>query len=81
MKTDTEYQGWTNSRTWSAAYLVQQERPAYEFLVAIRKQGKLVTGNDVKAQFNRLKLKTDNWTKGAINWQEIADTHYNNEDY
>lgn len=82
MKTNNnEYQGWTNISTWSCAYLVQQERPAYEALVAIRKADKQVTGNDVKEQFNRLNLKKDTWTRGKVNWQEIADNHYNNEDY
>jgi len=78
---DKEYQGWTNSATWSAAYLVNQERIAYEALVVIRKAGKQVTGNDVKEWFNKLKLKRDSWTRGKVNWQEIADTHYNDNDY
>ena len=81
MKANEEYQGWTNSATWSAAYLVNQERIAYETLVAIRKAGKQVTGNDVKEWFNKLKLKRDSWTRGKVNWQEIAETHYNDNDY
>lgn len=72
----SEYQGWTNSKTWSAAYLTNQEPSIYKNLTVIRKT-RLVTGNDVKAEFERMKLKCDNWTIGAINWQEIADDHYN----
>jgi hypothetical protein len=71
-----EYQGWTNSKTWSAAYLVNQEVTAYKALTAIAKE-KQVTGEDVKAEFNRLHLKCDSWTTGVINWQEIADAYYN----
>ena len=76
-----KYQGWTNSATWSCAYLVQQEMVAYEALTAIRKAGKQVSADDVKNQFNRLNLKKDSWTMGKVNWQEIADTDYNNEEY
>lgn len=72
----SEYQGWTNSKTFSAAYLTNQEPSIYKNLTAIRKT-RLVTGNDVKAEFERMKLKCDSWTIGIINWQEIADTHYN----
>lgn len=76
-----EYQGWTNSATWSVAYLTQQERPIYEYLVAIRKQRK-VTGKDIKFCWDTMKHEPkDKWTKGVINWQEIADTHYNDEKY
>lgn len=74
----SEYQGWTNSKTWSAAYLVNQERSVYKNLTAIRKE-RLVTGNDVKSEFERLNLKCDVWTIGVINWQEIADEHYNKD--
>lgn len=81
MKTNEEYQGWTNSATWSCAYLINQEKQAYDVLTGIRKQGKQVTGKDVKEQFTRLNLKRDAWTKGVVNWQEIADTHYNQNDY
>ena len=81
MKKDIEYQGWTNSATWSAAYITQQEPAIYKELVAIRKSGKQVTADDVWYQYNKLNLKIDNWTIGLVNWQEIADTHYNNEDF
>jgi hypothetical protein len=76
-----EYQGWTNSATWSAAYLTNQERVIYERLVAIRKRGDKVTGADVYAGFTELNLQLDKWVKGRVNWQEIADTHYNEETY
>lgn len=75
------YQGWSNSATWSCAYLIQQEQSAYKAFVAIRKSGKLVTGDDIKREFKRLNLKKDSWTKGPVNWQEIADDHYNGEDF
>lgn len=75
----SEYQGWTNSKTWSAAYLTNQEPSIYKNLTHIKKHGMpaFVSGQDVKAEFERIKLKCDSWTIGAINWQEIADTHYN----
>lgn len=80
-KADEEYQGWTNSRTWSAAYLIMQERPIYEKLSAIVK-GRPVTAQDVKSCWGTMKHEPiDRWTKGAINWQEIADSHFNDEDY
>lgn len=81
MKTEIEYQEWTNSATWSIAYLIMQERPIYEKLVAIVKV-RPVTGNDVKICWNTMKHEAkDKWTRGAVNWQEIADTHFNDEDY
>lgn len=81
MKPDEEYQGWSNSRTWSAAFLVGQEREAYEALSAIRMSGRQVTGDDVKYWFNRLNLKHETWVSGRVNWQEIADDKYNKEDF
>jgi len=80
MEASTLYQGWTNSATWSCSYLVKQERAVYDVLSAICKAGKQVTGKDVKDQFDRLKLKKDSWTKGKVNWNEIADS-YNSEDW
>jgi hypothetical protein len=81
MQNIEEYQGWANSATWSAAYLTKQERVIYNRLSAIRKACKQVTAKDVRYQFSFLALRLDSWTKGAVNWQEIADTHYNNEDF
>lgn len=80
LKLTEEYQGWSNSSTWSYAYLVGQERKIYEVLTAIRKQGKLVTAENVKYQAKLHNIKKDNWTRGKCNWQEIADT-YNSETY
>lgn len=81
MKNDTEYQGWTNSRTWSAAYLIMQERPIYEKLSAIVKV-RPVTAADIKTVWHNDKHESiDTWTTGSINFQEIADSHFNNEDY
>lgn len=76
-----EYQGWSNSATWSVAYLIMQERPIYEKLVSIVKV-RHVTANDIKEVWNTMKHEPkDEWVRGKVNFQEIADTHFNNEDY
>lgn len=81
MKNNTEYQGWTNSATWSVAYLIMQERPIYEKLVSIVKV-RPVTSNDIKEVWLNMKHEPkDKWTRGKVNFQEIADSHFNNEDY
>jgi predicted small secreted protein len=76
-----EYQGWTNSATWCIALYLMQERQIYEKLVKIVKERK-VTSEDIKTCWNTMKHEPkDSWTKGKVNWQEIADTEFNNEDY
>ena len=80
MTNDIEYQGWTNSATWSVAYLLMQERLIYEKLVAIA-ETRPVTGKDVKECWDTMKHEPkDKWTRGRVNWREIADEHFNTED-
>ena len=75
---DTDYRGWTNSRTWCANLYLELERTAYEDISATRKRGELVTAAQVKGWFERLHLKCDAWTAGTVNWQEISD-NYNDQ--
>jgi len=77
---DEIYEGWTNSRTWNAAWLLEQDQPSYETISAIRKAGDKVLASRVKATFQARKLKLESWTIGAIDWQEIAD-NYNEQEY
>ena len=76
-----EYQGWTNSATWCVALYLMQERLIYEKLVKIAKERK-VKGDDIKTCWYNMKHESKNsWTKGSINWQEIADSEFNDMDY
>lgn len=81
MKPNEEYQGWSNSSTWSAAYLIGQERPAYEAIVKVRREEGRVDGKLLKYWWDKLGLKKDVWTRGRINWKEIADDRYNKEEF
>lgn len=76
------YEGWNNSETWNVSWLLNQDVKAYEFLSGIRKQGKQVTVDDVKRAFvtRRQLIPKETWTKGGVDWQEIAD-NYNDEEY
>lgn len=70
----SEYQGWSNSKTWNVAFLIDQDIKANKYLEACAIQG-IVTPKEVEIAFNmRLdKIPLETWTIGKVNWQEIAN--------
>ena len=81
MKTDEQYQGWTNSRTWNANWRLEQDERSYKEIVAVRKE-RTVTAAFVEGVFYHYFsiLTFETWVKGKVNWQEIAD-NYNDQEY
>lgn len=80
MKNQTDYQGWTNSRTYLTNLYLLQERPIYEKLISIVKV-RPVTAKDIHNCWDYVKHEPcDSWASGFCNWQEIAD-FFNAENY
>lgn len=77
----SEYQGWTNSKTWNAAFLIDQDIKSNKYLEACAIQG-IVTAQEVEIAFKmRLdKIPLEQGVFGVINWQEIAN-EWNDKDF
>lgn len=66
-----EYQGWSNSATWSFNLLFLQERVNYESLKnLIRKDGTINKGRAVRL-FNQAHIQVEDWCEGYVNVAEI----------
>lgn len=76
----SDYQGWTNSRTWAAALYLNQESIIYKKISAIRKTRKISESEIKTLWYNEKHAPCDNWTKGTINFREIADS-YNGKEF
>lgn len=77
----SEYQGWTNSKTWNVNFLINQDIKSNKYLEACAIQG-VVTPKEVEIAFKiRIdKVPFEMWAIGVINWQEIAD-EWNDKDF
>lgn len=80
---ETEYQGWTNSKTWNADLLISNERRFHEtFLRELRRASQAGESLEYAAAFTHVflhrALKTiqlDEWVTGVINAREILQEY------